>query len=216
MTIPTTTEPLGVVWVKSTSSVLSVGLESTLKKPGTRVYRGQEPPTTAPTVVVYVPEGGDENVASEVRGLKNMAPDAAVVVFGPSADLLLARAALQAGADGFLHANMPPEQIARALEKAHEGVVVLPRELLSKMVARDRRPDLSELSSRMEEILGLVAEGLSNAQIANRLFLSVSTIKQHLTSAYIALGVKNRNQAAGLLRRSDPNRAARRRVDTND
>jgi hypothetical protein len=48
--------------------------------------------------------------------------------------------------------------------------------------------------------VGLVAEGLSNAQIARRLYLSVSTIKQHLRKAYKLLGVKNRTQAAASLR----------------
>ncbi len=60
------------------------------------------------------------------------------------------------------------------------------------------------------KILEMVAEGLSNAQIAKRLYLSESTIKQHLRAAYKTLGVKKRNQAARLmmLRRSDPKRGA--------
>jgi DNA-binding NarL/FixJ family response regulator len=62
------------------------------------------------------------------------------------------------------------------------------------------------------EILEMVAEGLSNAQISKRLYVSESTVKQHLRLAYKALGVKNRNQAARLvLRSSGPNSAAGRR-----
>jgi DNA-binding NarL/FixJ family response regulator len=74
--------------------------------------------------------------------------------------------------------------------------------LVSEMAAKEREPDLSGLSPRKVEILEMVAEGLSNAQIAKRLYLSESTVKQHLRSAYKALGVKNRNQAARLVRNS--------------
>jgi DNA-binding NarL/FixJ family response regulator len=208
--LPTRTSgALGTVWIKGTPSLLSVGLESALSRRGTSVHRGTQPPqgSAAPSVVVYcAQEDDEEELASGVREVKQLAPEAAVVVFGTSADLSLARAAVLVGAQGFLHAGMPPEQLTLALRKVHEGEEVLPRELLmrmvSEMVARERGPDLSSLGSRKVEILEMVAEGLSNAQIAKRLYLSESTVKQHLRSAYKALGVKNRNQAARLVRSS--------------
>ena len=197
----------GAVWIKSTASLASVGLEIALKKSGIRVHRRLEAPQDpTPSVVVYCLEDKEDDLASRVRELKELAPDAAaVVIFAASADLSLARAAILAGAKGFLHAGMPPEQIARALRKAGEGEEVMPRELLmglvSEMVAKEREPDLSQLGLRKVEILQMVAEGLSNQQIAERIYLSESTIKQHLRSAYKALGVKNRTQAASLVRR---------------
>ena len=208
---------LGAVWIKSsTASLASAGLEISLKKSGTRVYRRPEAPQDpTPSVVVYCLEGSVDDLTSRVQQLKELAPDAAIVIFGPSADLSLARAAVLAGADGFLHAGMPPKQIARALQKVHEGEEVLPREVLmglaKEMAAKEREPDLSGLGSRKLEILEMVAEGLSNAQIAKRLYLSESTVKQHLRSAYKALGVKNRNQAARLLTNSNLKGAAGRR-----
>ena len=179
------------------------------------MYRRPQPPQdAAPSVVVYSPAGENE-LASEVQRLKELAPEAAIVVFGALVDVSLARAVVQAGAKGLLHAGMPPEQIVRALEKAHEGEEVLPRgllrELVSEMLAKERGPDLSGLSARKVEILELVTEGLSNAQIAKRLYLTESTIKQHLRSAYKTLGVKNRNQAAQVVWSSDPSKAATRR-----
>lgn len=215
--MPTTNErPLGTVWIKSTASLLSMGLESALKKRGIHFHRGlRAPQDAAPSVVVFSPEGEDE-LTSGVHDLKEPAPEAAIVVFGASADLSLARAALRAGADGFLHAAMPPEQIARALEKAQDGEVVLPRELLGEcikeMVAKEKGPDLSRLGARKVEVLELMAEGLSNAQIAKRLYVSESTVKQHLRLAYKALEVNNRNQAAGLVRRSQSQRRSRKEV----
>jgi DNA-binding NarL/FixJ family response regulator len=194
------------VWIKtSSSSLLFLGLESTLKMRGTSVHRGPKAPQgPAPSVVLCAPDEGEAGLASGVQELKALVPDAAIVVFGASADLSLVRAAVQAEADGFLHAGMPPEQIVRALQKAQTGQDVLPRDLLlelvNEMMAKERRPDLSGLGARKIEILEMVAEGLSNAKIAKRLYLSESTIKQHLRQAYKELGVKNRNQAAGLVR----------------
>ncbi len=79
---------------------------------------------------------------------------------------------------------------------------MFPREPLRQWMDEQRPPDLSVLSARQKEILELVADGLTNAEIAGRLFLSGSTIKQHLRPAYKALGVRTRNEAAGLLRKS--------------
>ena len=222
MELPTRNEAAELMWVKSTSpSVLSIGLEIALKASGTSVHRGPKAPQGAagPSVVVYAPTSQDDesNVTSEVQELKMVAPDAAVVVFGASADLSLARTVLTAGADGFLHAGMPPEQIARALHKAQSGHEVLPRELLrglvDEMVDKERGADLSGLGARKVEILEMVAQGLSNAQIAKQLYVSESTIKQHLRLAYRALGVKNRNQATRLLVRS--RKDERRRASTS-
>ena len=203
----------GAVRIEGASSLASVGLEIALKKSGIRVHRRLEAPQDpTPSVVVYCLEDKEDDLASRVRELKELAPDAAaVVIFAVSADLSLARAAILAGAKGFLHAGMPSEQIARALRKAGEGEEVMPRELLmglvSEMVAKEREPDLSQLGSRKVQILEMVAEGLSNAQIAKRLYLSESTVKQHLRSAYKVLGVKNRYQAARLVTNSNLNGA---------
>ena len=62
--------------------------------------------------------------------------------------------------------------------------------------------NLDILSHRQREILELVVEGFTNAQIAKRLFLSEYTVKQHLRAAYKLLGVSNRTEAAKLVRRS--------------
>jgi DNA-binding NarL/FixJ family response regulator len=94
------------------------------------------------------------------------------------------------------------EQIIRIVSVASEGERVVPRELLNDLVADKPTPELLALSPRQREILELVVEGPTNAQIAWRLFLSESTIKQHLRLAYKLLGIKSRTQAAQLLRQS--------------
>jgi DNA-binding NarL/FixJ family response regulator len=96
---------------------------------------------------------------------------------------------------------MPPEQLAHAIEVASRGETVIPRGLLEVLIASETPASLDGLSARQREIVGLVSEGLSNARIAARLFLSESTVKQHLRAAYKTLGVKNRTQAARAFRR---------------
>jgi DNA-binding NarL/FixJ family response regulator len=193
--------PLGIVWVKGTHHVLSLGLEKALGA-GARVHKGHEgPKAEAPAAVIHFPDG-EEEVAQEVRKIRAQAPNAAVLVFAPTPDLGLARAALKAGAVGLIHAGMPPEQILRALSVALRGEVVLPRGLLRLWVDEQRRPEPRiDLSARQGGVLELVVEGLSNAEIAGRLFLSESTVKQHLRAAYKALGVRNRREAAALWQR---------------
>jgi DNA-binding NarL/FixJ family response regulator len=70
------------------------------------------------------------------------------------------------------------------------------------LVDGESSANLDILSHRQRELLELVVEGFTNAQIAKRLFLSESTVKQHLRAAYKLLGMSNRTQAAKLVRRS--------------
>jgi DNA-binding NarL/FixJ family response regulator len=142
------------------------------------------------------------NLAVEVKRLKEENPEATILVFGSGLDLPLARAALRAGARGFIHAGMTPKQLIQAVEVAAEGEIVAPRRLLEYLRNHEERTDLIALKARQREILGLVVEGLSNAEIGNRLHLSESTIKQHLRAAYKALEAKNRTEAANLIRGS--------------
>ena len=95
---------------------------------------------------------------------------------------------------------MDPEQVVRAVEVAQKGELVAPRQLLGYLLSQDKTPDTVALTNRQREVLELVVEGLSNAEIAGRLYLSESTIKQHLRGAYKVLGVRNRTQAAKTMR----------------
>jgi DNA-binding NarL/FixJ family response regulator len=86
---------------------------------------------------------------------------------------------------------------------AAQGKVVAPRELIGYLIDEIRVEEPAELqilSRRQREILELVAEGLSNREIAERLFVTESTVKQHLRAAYKLLGVSNRAEATELVR----------------
>jgi DNA-binding NarL/FixJ family response regulator len=194
---------LGLVWVKCPYPMVAFGLKQVLKVAGYDVYCGQKPEVQkSPSSVIYCPKEEDD-VGLEIKSLRDQVPDAPVLVLASDDDLPLAQTALKAGADGVIHARMQPEQIVRTLEAAIEGEAVISGELLKVLVSEGEPfEDISALGRRKLEILGLVAEGLTNAQIAKRLFLSESTVKQHLRFAYKVLGVKNRTKAAQLLRQS--------------
>jgi DNA-binding NarL/FixJ family response regulator len=192
--------PLGLVWVDCPRSVVSAGLVRALEKRAT-VHQGLKPPRDVPSCIILC-ASRREGLSERVEFYQELNPDAPpVVVFSPQLDLPLARDALQAGASGFVHAEMMPDQLVRALAVAARGELVAPRELLRYVLTNDQSGDLDTLSVRQREILGYVVEGLSNAEIGRRLYLSESTIKQHLRAAYKLLGVSNRTEAANLFRR---------------
>jgi DNA-binding NarL/FixJ family response regulator len=195
-------KPLGMVWVDCPHSLVGTGLVRTLEEKA-RVHRGPKPPGEAPSCVILC-ANSHQSLAERLEFYRELSPDAPpVVVFGLQLDLPLARDALQAGASGFVHAEMTPDQVVRAVAVASKGELVAPRELLRYVLMEDQSGDLTALSARQREILGYVVEGLSNAEIGKRLYLSESTIKQHLRSAYKLLEVSNRTEAANLFRRGD-------------
>ena len=199
-------KPLGLVWISGDPhSVVSIGLRRTLEERAT-VRTGRQNPGDAPSSIILCLDEADgvsqDGVSHSVGHIKEQNPGASVLVFGLHEDLALARAALRAGARGFIHAGMRPEQLLRAVEVAAEGEIVAPRRLLEYLINHEDHNDLGALTARQREILSLVVEGLSNAEIGRRLYLSESTIKQHLRAAYKALNVSNRTEAAKLIRDS--------------
>jgi DNA-binding NarL/FixJ family response regulator len=196
------TKPLGLVWVDCPHSVVSAGLVRALEKQA-MVHQGPKPPEDVPSCIILC-ANSHEGLSKRVEFYREQNLDAPpVVVFCPQLDLPLARDALQAGASGFVHAEMMPDQLLRALAVVARGELVAPRELLRYLLNEDVPANLGALSARQREILGYVVEGLSNAEIGRRLYLSESTIKQHLRAAYKLLGVSNRTEAANLFRRGN-------------
>lgn len=116
-------------------------------------------------------------------------------------------AALAAGASGFLLKDVPASQLVHAIRVAHAGDALLApsvtRRLISRFAQGQPRPDLPvDLTARETEVLQLMAEGLSNAEIAQRLFVGDATVKTHVARVLAKLGVRDRVQAVVLAHRS--------------
>jgi DNA-binding NarL/FixJ family response regulator len=125
--------------------------------------------------------------------------------------------ALRAGASGFLLKDAPPAELVRAVRVLAEGDALLSpsvtRRILDKMIPRLPAPGpppeaLRDLTEREREVLTLVAHGLSNAEIAAKLFVSEATVKCHVSHILEKLELRDRVQAVvfayetGLIQRS--------------
>src|SRR5215218_6275514 len=194
-------KPLGLVWVVTPSySITMAGLKQVLEGKAD-VKIGGESPTGSPSCVVLYAGGGMEEDCLEGMGrIRELYPGVPLLVLGSQLDLGLAWTTLKDGADGFVHAMMHPAQVLRAVEVVQKGELAAPRQLLGYFLNQKENPKIGGLSARQREILEMVVEGMSNAQIAGRLYLSESTIKQHLRGTYKVLGVRNRTEAAKLMR----------------
>jgi DNA-binding NarL/FixJ family response regulator len=193
-------KPLGLVWVLSPSySIITEGLKKVLQGKA-YVHIGGESCAGSPSCVVLYAGDMEEGCLEGMGRIRELYPGVPLLVLGSQLDLGFAWAALKDGADGFVHAQMHPAQVLSAVEVVQRGELAAPRGLLGYFLSQKENPNIGELSARQREILEMVVEGLSNAQIARRLYLTESTIKQHLRAAYKELGVRNRTQAAKTMR----------------
>ncbi|AKU15154.1 response regulator transcription factor [Luteipulveratus mongoliensis] len=108
--------------------------------------------------------------------------------------------ALQAGAQGFLLKRSAPDTVVNAILTVHQGDSLLYPDAVRRLVASATpasaaRPGLPTLSEREGDVLRLLARGFSNAEIGAELFVTVETVKTHVTSILGKLGVRDRVQA---------------------
>jgi DNA-binding NarL/FixJ family response regulator len=193
-------KPLGLVWVLTPSySITTEGLKKVLEGKAD-VKIGGESCAGNPSCVVLYAGRLEEGCLEGMGRIRELYPGVPLLVLGSQLDLGLAWATLKNGADGFVHAQMDPAQVLRAVEVVQKGELAAPRQLLGYFLSQNQNPQIADLSARQGEIMEMVVEGLSNAQIAGRLCLSESTIKQHLRAVYKELGVHNRTQAAKTMR----------------
>ncbi len=110
--------------------------------------------------------------------------------------------AIRSGANGFLVKDTEPEELLRAVRSVVAGDALLSpsvtRRLIEEFAMRAKEPegvpDLDLLTEREREVVGLVAEGLTNDEIAQRLIMSAATAKTHVSRAMIKLGARDRAQ----------------------
>jgi len=117
--------------------------------------------------------------------------------YGQAADL--ARAVLN-GASGVLLKNAPTKELAQAIRKVANGEQVLSKETESMVREASAAP---ELTDRQQRILALAIRGLTNQEIADRLDVSLITVKKQFSDIFIRLGVTNRSEAIGLVLRKN-------------
>ncbi len=105
----------------------------------------------------------------------------------------LVQSALKAGVVGYLMKNVTARELAAAIKSARDGKMTLSPEAAQALVRASQQAEETEvLTDREREVLKLMVDGLNNAEIAERLVVSLSTVKYHISNILMKLGVDNR------------------------
>jgi two-component system, NarL family, response regulator DegU len=137
------------------------------------------------------------------RQVRDRVPGTQVVILTMHADREVLVDAIRAGAAGYLVKDCSTEEVVDTVRKAASGETALSPELAASMlgevrdlVQREHESDAEPvISKREEEVLQLVADGLSTTEVAAKLYISVKTVKNHLASIYQKLDTRDRTQA---------------------
>ncbi len=147
--------------------------------------------TDESAIVVFV---CDVDVSQEITSLRRLCREPnvpAVVVISPPATGAGVRRTLDAGADALVFEPELESALVTTVRAVASGQTVVPRKLRASV----ERPTLSH---REHQVLTLVRQGLTNAEIAERLYLAESTVKSHLASVFTKLGVHSRKEAVAV------------------
>jgi DNA-binding NarL/FixJ family response regulator len=163
-----------------------------------------------PDVVVLDLEMGPMGGLQCLETLRAEHPAVRVLVLTAYSDGESMRAALEGGASGFALKTEPPQQTVTSIRQVSRGQLVFPQAARRWLLRSHAPAEPTQPTDRELEILALVSEGLTNAQIAHRLRVSDNTVKFHLQNVYLKLGVRNRTEAAAwFLRHRQPGMRAR-------
>ncbi|OLZ61647.1 response regulator [Amycolatopsis keratiniphila] len=210
------TEPSIRLLVADDHPIVRAGLRALLETEPGFVVSAEA--ATAEEAVTRAAEGGIDVVLMDLRFGPGMtgAEATAVITARPDAPRVLivttydtdadTLPAIEAGATGYLLKDAPPEELVAAVRTAAAGRTTLAPSVADRLMNRMRMPTTA-LTLREIEVLVLVADGLSNRAIAERLHLTEGTVKSHLARSYTKLGVDSRTSAVatatdlGLIRR---------------
>jgi DNA-binding NarL/FixJ family response regulator len=136
------------------------------------------------------------------RQVRDRLPGTQVVILTMHADREVLVDAIRAGAAGYLVKDCSTEEVVDTVRKAAAGETALSAELAASMLGEVRDLVRGEeggaepiISKREEEVLQLIADGLSTTEVAAKLYISVKTVKNHLASIYQKLDTRDRTQA---------------------
>ncbi|GAA4180021.1 response regulator transcription factor [Streptosporangium oxazolinicum] len=150
---------------------------------------------TSPDVVLMDLRMPKMSGAEVIRRLREQTPGIHVLVlttFDNDADVL---PAIEQGATGYLLKDTPRADLRRAVRAAARGETVLSPSVAGVLAHRVRTPEQRTLSRREIEVLGLVARGATNREVAAKLFVTEATVKTHLLHVFAKLGVNDRAAA---------------------
>jgi len=177
-------------------------LQASSARQAVEVARAQHP-----DVVVIEPQMPDGDGPGTIRAIREDCPQTNILVLTQQEDPAEAMRALEAGAVGYVLKDIEPEHLLSAVRRVASGQAMLNPKIARHMVGRLAAPNSQSpddtlrhqgLTAREIQILSLLAGGLSDREVARRLYLSEATVKTHLKAIYRKLRVRNRAQAAAV------------------
>lgn len=155
-----------------------------------------------PNLILLDLDLGGDSALSFLPQLQETAPKAHILVLTGLRDPEAHREAVQSGAMGVVLKEHAPDVLIKAIEKVHAGEFWLDRPTMGRMLremsskeTKQVDPEVAKIESltqREREVVALIVEGLKNKQIAERMFISETTVTHHLSSIYGKLGVTDR------------------------
>ena len=144
------------------------------------------------------------NGADATRAICRKHPHMRVIVLTSYKDGEQVRNALEAGAIGYLIKDVSGEDLVRAIRAAHVGRATLSPDVAQTLVeaANQPPPPGLNLTEREHQVLAAMVEGLNNKQIAEKLIVSLSTVKSHVSNILMKLGITSRTEAVSIALRS--------------
>jgi NarL family two-component system response regulator LiaR len=189
---------IGLAAVLDTEEGIEVVGEASNGHEGLRLAQMYKPDVVLMDLVM---EGMDG--VETTRRLMEMLPECKVIVLTSYIDDSKMYPVIEAGAFSYLLKTSRATEIAEAIRAAARGQSVLESQVAAKMMNRFRQPQRAQapaphesLTEREMEVLKLLAQGLSNQEIADKLYIGVKTVKYHITNIFSKLGVEDRTQAA--------------------
>ena len=143
------------------------------------------------------------NGVEATRQIKSISPASAVLILTAYSDIRYIIGLLEAGACGYLLKNSPGRDVIKAIRAVRAGESVLDPEVTRKLVQRlanlskapEEREPSGHLTAREMEILTWASRGLSNKEMSEKLFISLRTVKAHMTNIFNKLGCSSRTDA---------------------
>ncbi len=122
-------------------------------------------------------------------------PEAKIIILTSFIDDEKVYPAMKAGAQSYLLKTSSASEIAEAIRRTYLGEEIIEEQVFKKLVAQDKKMLHDDLTRRELEVLSLITEGLSNQEIAERLFITIKTVKTHVSNILSKLEVSDRTQA---------------------